>query len=49
MSKKNSNDAIENRTCDIPTCSAVYAIVGDDIEEDRPFLVRLHFFEHICI
>ena len=46
---KNSNDIIGNPTRDIPTCSAVYATVGDDIEKDGPFLVRLHFREHIYI
>jgi hypothetical protein len=30
MSMKNSNDTIGNQTRDIPTCSAVYASVGDD-------------------
>jgi len=49
MSVKNSNDTIGNRTCDTPTCSVVYATVGDDIEEDGPFLVRLHFHEHFFI
>ena len=49
MSMKNTNDINGNRTRDIQTCSAVCATVGDDIEEGGPFLVRLHFHEHISI